>query len=41
MRQAPINKLKLFKVTVFVVNNLFSMQFKQENIKYSCFTDGP
>ena len=41
MRQARINNLKLFKITVFVVNNLFSVKLKQENTKYSCFTAGP
>ena len=41
MRHAHRNNLKLFKITVFVVNNLFSGQLKQENTKYICFTAGP
>ena len=41
LRHAPINKLKFFKVTVFFVSNLFPVQLKQENTKYSCFTAGP
>ena len=41
MKHAPINELKLFKITVFVVNKLFSVQLKQENTKYSCFPAGP
>ena len=41
MRHAHINNLKLFKITVSVVNNLFSGQLKQENTKYICFTAGP
>ena len=41
MRNAHINNLNLFKITVFFVNNLFSVQLKQENTKYICFTTGP
>ena len=41
MRHTHINNLKLFKITVSVVNNLFSGQLKQENTKYICFTAGP
>ena len=41
MRNAHINNLNLFKITVFFVNNLFSVQLKQENTKYNCFTTGP
>ena len=33
--------IKIIQSNCFVVNNLFSVQLKQGNTKYSCFTAGP
>ena len=33
--------IKIIQSNCFVVNNLFSVQLKQGNTKYSCFTADP